>query len=303
MYELTKTRDSMIEGVLHGNETEWEKFYQKYRRLVVYLGRYLGLLDQDIEELTSRVMVKFWERREKFQRNPDKKFRGYFASMVHTVAMDMFRERGRRNDVIVDWPTDDEGKPMEFAGADDIEKALQEHEANEVYSAAKGTLQRSVQDPVKYQCWQLRYEEKWPVKKIVEYLDVPQSTVYWNSDELSEQLKRIYCELTGEVMPSARKKSQETGAAEGKHLKREEIQQYIFEECGFLLRRRIESHLKKCPECLAQVEEARQTRELQQKILQGAQKHVSSELEVEQSLSRFQDAAAGSMPPPEKSEL
>ncbi len=71
MYELTKTRDSMIEGVLHGNETEWEKFYQKYRRLVVYLGRYLGLLDQDIEELTSRVMVKFWERREKFQRNPD----------------------------------------------------------------------------------------------------------------------------------------------------------------------------------------------------------------------------------------
>ena len=293
MFELTQTRDSMIEGALKGKEAEWEKFYPKYRRLVVYLGKCLRLSDLEIEELTSRVMVKFWERREKFQRDPGKKFRGYFASMVHTVAMDMFREKGRRNEVIVDWPTDDEGKPMEFAGTDDIEKALQEYEVNEVYSAAKEALQRSVQDPVKYQCWQLRYEEKWPVKKIVEYLDVPQSTVYWNSDALAEQLKSIYCELTGEQPPVAKKKAQDSEDSSGKHLNREEIQQYIFEECGFLLRHRIETHLKKCPECVALIEEARKTRDLQQKILQGAQKHVSSEMEVEQSLSHFQDAGRG----------
>ena len=139
------------------------------------------------------------------------------------------------------------------------------------------------------------------MKKIVEYLDVPQSTVYWNSDELAEQLKRIYCELTGQTPPAPRKKSQDSDNSGGRHLKREEIQQYIFEECGFLLRRRIENHLKRCPECTALLEEARETRELQQRILQGAQKHVASELEVEQSLSRFQDA--GSLRPEEKTEL
>ena len=131
------------------------------------------------------------------------------------------------------------------------------------------------------------------IKKIMEYLDVPQSTVYWNSDALAEQLKSIYCELTGEQPPVAKKKAQDSEDSSGKHLNREEIQQYIFEECGFLLRHRIETHLKKCPECVALIEEARKTRDLQQKILQGAQKHVSSEMEVEQSLSHFQDAGRG----------
>ncbi len=286
--ELSETRYSMIDGVLHRDEAQWEKFYVKYRRLVVYLGRCLRLADQDIEELTSRVMVKFSRQEEKFQYNPDKQFRSYFARMVHSAAMDMFRERKRHNAVLAEWPTDEEGRPMDFAGCEDIESAMREHEANEIYAAAKDQLQREVRDSVKYQCWQLRYEEQWPVKKIVKYLDVPQSTVYWNSDEVARLLKQIYGRLTGAEPPADAKKKSEPAVSVSQHLSRAEILQYIFHECGFLLRRRIEGHLKKCPECSALVAEARQMDELQQKVVEGARRHVSAEMAVEESLSRFQ---------------
>lgn len=280
----------MIEGVLHRDETKWEAFYFKYRRLVVYLGRCMRLSDQDIEELTSRVMVKFSKQEDKFQYDPNKQFHSYFARIVHSVAMDMFREKKRYNSMMAEWPTDEEGHPMDFAGCQDIESALREHESNEVYAEAKKQLQiLTASTPEKYRCWQLNREEGWPIKKIVDYLGLPQSTVYWNISDITRKLAHICGELTHEAVPveQENKPSEEKNSA--KHIDQGKILQYIYNECGYLARRHIEGHLKKCPECAALEAELRKQLAADGKLLASAKQYALDTAEVDMTMSRFHE--------------
>ncbi|MBR4125640.1 MAG: sigma-70 family RNA polymerase sigma factor [Victivallales bacterium] len=298
-YNISETRFSMIDGALHRNESQWERFYVKYRRLVIYLGKCLRLSDLDIEELTSRVMVKFSKQEGRFQYDPDKQFRSYFARMVHSTAMDLFREKKRLNSQLAEWPVDDEGRPMEFGDPKDLESALLEHDVNEIYAMAKEKLQiDTASAPEKYRCWQLNREEGWPIKKIVEYLDLPQSTVYWNIGEITQQLARICGELLQETPPLEKQKKPSAEKSSVKHINQGEILQYIYNECGLLTRRRIAEHLKKCPECSALEAELRTQLELQAKLVAGAQKYTEDAVEVNTTISRFQRPLAPVPPKP-----
>lgn len=283
----------MIDGVLHRDETQWEKFFAKYRRLVVYLGRCMHLSDQDIEELTSRVMVKFSKQEEKFQYDPTKQFRSYFARMVHSTAMDMFREKKRHNSVMAEWPTDEEGRPVDFAACQDIESAIQEHEINGIYALAKTKLQVLTETtPEKYRCWQLNREEGWPIKKIVEYLGLPQSTVYWNVSDITQQLARICGELMNESVPTEHKNTSPKEKSSARHIDHGEILQYIYNECGYLARHRIAGHLKNCPECAALEAELRRQLAADEKLLAGAKKFALTTAEVDMTMSRFHEPSS-----------
>ena len=283
MVELSVTNPGMIHGALRGEAAEWEKFYLKYSVLALYLGRYYHIPEQDLGELTSRAMEKFWSGRDSFTYDPERKFRAYFASIVHSVAMDMHRRRGREH-AMVEWPVDEKGRPLDYAAPQDVQKVIDLENLTEFYLAARRELQGSVTDTAKFQCWQLHYEEGWPMKKIVQYLDLPQSTVYWNCGEVASQLQRIFCRLSSMPMPVLAKKTEEKSDSSPRHPTEAQILQYISADGGILERRRIRKHLEECPSCAALAAEIRERDSLQREIVRGARERASLEQDAEQSL-------------------
>ena len=88
------TQPSMFELMRKGDEITWERFYKSYRALVLLRGMDLGISGTDLDELLSRVMLKFFEKRETFRYDPTKgRFRDYFRTVVTTTALDMLREK------------------------------------------------------------------------------------------------------------------------------------------------------------------------------------------------------------------
>ena len=84
------------------------------------------------------------------------------------------------------------------------------------------------------------------------------------------------------------KPSEEKNSA--KHIDQGKILQYIYNECGYLARRRIEGHLKKCPECAALEAELRKQLAEDGKLLASARQYALDTAEVDMTMSRFHES-------------
>ena len=186
------TQPSMFELMRKGDEITWERFYKSYRALVLLRGRDLGLSGTDLDELQSRVMLKFFEKRQTFRYDPSKgRFRDYFRTVVTTTALDMLREK--RNTLLVqDMSTLSEDAIAEENTAT-YEMEWRAHIFGQALQEAKNTL------PVRaVQAFIMCKMRNVPVNTVAKLQQVGKSTVYndcnavW--DFIKASVKRMYDE-------------------------------------------------------------------------------------------------------------
>lgn len=103
------TRASVIDRFQNGSNSEEDAnyFFNKYRPLVIAIGRKKGMSDEDIEELISRVFRKIWISFQKIaagerseitcagKNSTYGRFRDYFSRIVMNARADIYRERSR----------------------------------------------------------------------------------------------------------------------------------------------------------------------------------------------------------------
>ena len=184
------TRPSMFEMMRNGDEVTWERFYHSYRALVILRGRDLGLADADLDELISRVMVKFFQHQKTFRYDPSKgRFRDYFRSIVTRTALDMLREKGHRAEVELD-----EVPGVKLTQDDQREANYEKEWRAHIFSQALQDARNSL--PVRaVQAFIMNRLRNVPVNDIAELQGVKKSTVYndcnlvW--DFLKQAVKRM----------------------------------------------------------------------------------------------------------------
>lgn len=113
------TSKSLLIRIHKGDEIAWTDFYNTYRPLVFLRGRDYRLSDAEIDELLSRVMVKFFDAQKKFIYSPERgRFRDYFRRLIGNCIIDILRERKKtgRETIIDDGGYDvpDERTPDEI---------------------------------------------------------------------------------------------------------------------------------------------------------------------------------------------
>lgn len=177
------TQPSMFELMRRGDEITWERFYKSYRALVLLRGRDLGLSGTDLDELQSRVMMKFFEKRETFIYDPSKgRFRDYFRTVVTTTALDMLREK--RKAVLVQDMTSLVENTTTEDGEAAYEREWRAHIFGQALQEAKNTL------PVRaVQAFIMCKLRNVPVNSIAELQQVGKSTVYNDCNLVWEFLK------------------------------------------------------------------------------------------------------------------
>lgn len=177
------TQPSMFELMRQGDEITWERFYKSYRALVLLRGKDLGLSGTDLDELQSRVMLKFFEKRQTFRYDPSKgRFRDYFRMVVTTTALDMLREK--KNTLLVqDMATLAESSLCE-ENATNYEKEWRAHIFGQALQEAKNTL------PVRaVQAFIMCKLRNVPVNTVAELQQVGKSTVYNDCNDVWNFIK------------------------------------------------------------------------------------------------------------------
>jgi RNA polymerase sigma-70 factor (ECF subfamily) len=75
----------------------WSQFMSLYLPMMRAWGRRFGLQDDDVEELTSRLLAKLVEAIPRFDYDPEKgSFRGWLKTITHREVSNLARERRRR---------------------------------------------------------------------------------------------------------------------------------------------------------------------------------------------------------------
>ena len=75
----------------------WSQFVKLYQPMIQVWGRRCGLQDDDVEELTSRLLTKLVEALPRFNYDPDKgNFRGWLKTITQREVSNLARERRRR---------------------------------------------------------------------------------------------------------------------------------------------------------------------------------------------------------------
>ena len=75
----------------------WSQFLSLYQPMIQTWGKRFGLQDDDVEELTSRLLAKLVEAIPRFDYDPQKgTFRGWLKTVAHREVSNLARERKRR---------------------------------------------------------------------------------------------------------------------------------------------------------------------------------------------------------------
>lgn len=91
------TSKSMLERIHDGDDHHaWAEFYDKYRGMIVAIGKSHNLTQEECDDLLQNTMTTFWRRLNGFVYQPEKgKFRGFLSSIAHGCAIRIWKKRGK----------------------------------------------------------------------------------------------------------------------------------------------------------------------------------------------------------------
>jgi RNA polymerase sigma-70 factor (ECF subfamily) len=92
-----RTRKTLLEKLrVFEDRSSWAQFMSLYLPMMQAWGRRFGLQDDDVEELTSRLLAKLVNALPQFDYDPEKgSFRGWLKTITHHEVSTLARERGR----------------------------------------------------------------------------------------------------------------------------------------------------------------------------------------------------------------
>jgi RNA polymerase sigma-70 factor (ECF subfamily) len=92
------TSKSLLEKLrVFEDRRAWSQFMSLYLPMMRAWGRRFGLQDDDVEELTSRLLAKLVEALPRFEYDPEKgSFRGWLKTVTQREVSNLARERRRR---------------------------------------------------------------------------------------------------------------------------------------------------------------------------------------------------------------
>ncbi len=95
----------LIEAVLGGDKQSYAAIVDRYKNKLYGLFRKMGLPEADAQDLTQETLIRAY--RKLASQNPRQSFSGW----LHTIAVNLYRDRGRRKVPIPQEETSDQPAP------------------------------------------------------------------------------------------------------------------------------------------------------------------------------------------------
>ena len=118
------TRTTLLDR-LDRDETAWTEFFERYRDVIVDLGHFKGLSDDECDDLVQNVMIRFFHKVENgFKYDPTlARFRTFFSRLVKGCVYDLLRQRGKSGVPLDGVAVEDDGdRPDELLDMAIMEK-------------------------------------------------------------------------------------------------------------------------------------------------------------------------------------
>ena len=96
---------------LDGDENAWTEFFDRYRDVIVDLGFFKGLTEDECADLVQNVMIRFFHKVESgFSYDPSlARFRTFFSHLVKGCIYDLLRQREKPHAALRDLADADGG--------------------------------------------------------------------------------------------------------------------------------------------------------------------------------------------------
>lgn len=180
------TNSSLLRSVQSGNDAAWTKFYQKYSRMIQYIGKSRGLSPEECDDLMVEVMTVFWKKMETFVYDRRRgRFRSYLGRIADFCAMRHFARKRSDSmlllDENLDYPADVDTRIMDEWRDYILERALEE-------------LRQTV-DTETYQVFYMSFVQKCSVEKISAVTRKTANNIYVIRSRCFAKLTRFIAEL------------------------------------------------------------------------------------------------------------
>lgn len=182
------TQISLLERLRGPEDSEaWPRFVRLYTPLLFYWARRTGLKQEDAADLVQEVLTVLVQKLPTFQYEPGKSFRRW----LHTITLNMWRERGRRKPLPRTGP-DDPGL-SDVALAPEDEPFDEVEYRNQLVRQALEIMQVEFEPATWQACWESVVSGR-PAAEIAAGLGVSVDVVYGAK---SRVLRRLRQELAG----------------------------------------------------------------------------------------------------------
>lgn len=176
------THDSIIDGVREQDEESWQRFVAFYTPAIRLAGRDFRVPEMYLDDLVQNVLMMI-STRLIFQFDSSKgRFRYFLRGIVRNKAREMIRNLMRQKVMRAE---------LTYLHDDCCCPDLYSQEwKNYIHQQIRDVLRANL-SPAHFQIFEFLYLKNWPVSRVAEYLDLPQSTVYFARKTILKQCRIV----------------------------------------------------------------------------------------------------------------
>lgn len=180
------TSKTLLDKLQSMDEISWTEFFDRYRHVIVSLGRLKGLQDTECDDLVQEVMVFFVKRSKTFVYHEElARFRTYLGKVIAGKIVDILRKRQPFTPVP---PTieDENSLPPDAI----LEEALKWEWRTLLLEEALRSLQNRV-EPVTFMAFDFHVRHHLPVQEVMARLGISANQVYLAKSRCRKLLREI----------------------------------------------------------------------------------------------------------------
>ena len=181
------THNSILDGIRNDDERAWQRFFAFYAPLIRLAGRDCKVPEMYLDDLVQNVFTAVATGRTASFEFSRGRFIYFLRGVIRNKAREILRSLSRQEKVKTEWlqMTGDFEAPDIFSG----DEWLQYIRVRLLY-----LLKKELPPPL-YQIFDLLYIRNWTVARVAQYLEMPQSSVYFARKQIQKKYRTIRQQL------------------------------------------------------------------------------------------------------------
>lgn len=188
MKTITTTNTYLLDGLQRQDERVWREFYERYNPLLMSFGRRFGLSEQDAQDVSQEILIKFSRA---YQLGKYDRSKGRLRTWLSVIAKNLIRDFHRRRKNIV---VADDGEQTAF-----LNTIPDEHDMDTVWETEwqQAILNQCMEEvrarvePRTMEAFELFALKEWPAKKVAEHLDISENAVFVAKSRVLSHMRKV----------------------------------------------------------------------------------------------------------------
>ena len=188
MITITTTNTQLLNGLHEQDEKVWNEFVERYQPLLLSFGRRFGMSNQDAQDASQEILIKFCKAYQLGKYDRDK---GRLRTWLSVIAKNQIRDlKRKRRDVVVANEDDQTAFMNAVPSPEDMDAVWEAEWQESILNQCMAEVRQRV-EPKTMEAFEMFALQDMPAKEVAEKLGISENNVFVAKSRVLSHMRKV----------------------------------------------------------------------------------------------------------------